>query len=129
VRSSLSNDLLGNLPCFVGMKVMVIENLAMAYGIVNGAEGIVTHIDMEITPDGSKIAKCVYIRIPDCGMELPGLPKDVVPVYPIRKTFTYKSPTGLKCNFSRSQIPIVPGYSYTDYKSQGRSLKRAIVDI
>ncbi|KAI0054997.1 hypothetical protein BV25DRAFT_1816226 [Artomyces pyxidatus] len=129
VRSSISNDLLGKLPCFIGMKVMVIENLTMAHGVVNGAEGVVENLHFETAVDGTKYAKCVYVRIPDCGVELPGLPRDVVPIYTIRKTFTYKTRAGLKCNFSRVQLPLVPGYSYTDYKSQGRSLERAVLDI
>ena len=29
---------------------------------------------------------------------------------------------------SRTQLPLLPAYCYTDYKSQGRSLEKAIVD-
>ena len=29
----------------------------------------------------------------------------------------------------RTQLPLVPAYAYTDYKSQGRTLDKAIVDL
>lgn len=31
-------------------------------------------------------------------------------------------------SISRLQLPLLPSYAYTDYKSQGRSLNTAIVD-
>ncbi len=30
---------------------------------------------------------------------------------------------------TRKQLPLLPAYSYTDFKSQGRTLDRAIVDL
>ena len=30
---------------------------------------------------------------------------------------------------SHLQVPLIPGYAYTDYKSQGRSLDKAIVNL
>ena len=32
-------------------------------------------------------------------------------------------------SFRRRQVPLVPTYSYTDYKNQGRTLQNAIVDL
>jgi hypothetical protein len=59
---------------------------------------------------------------------LSNLPIGIVPLFPQRSyiKYTHHSQT---CDFSRLQIPIVPAYAYTDYKSQGRSLQHAIVDL
>ncbi|KAI0054513.1 hypothetical protein BV25DRAFT_1765332, partial [Artomyces pyxidatus] len=130
IRSKVTNDLLGNLPCFPGMKVMVTENLAMQHGIVNGSEGVVSHVDSGTDDDGQTYAKCVYVRVPGCGIKLSGLEADVVPIYPVRKSCEYKKKnTNVHARFSRMQVPLLPAYAYTDYKSQGRSLERAVVDI
>ncbi|KIM51976.1 hypothetical protein SCLCIDRAFT_142140, partial [Scleroderma citrinum Foug A] len=37
--------------------------------------------------------------------------------------------TGEKFRISHRQIPIVPGWAFTDYKAQGTSLRTAIVDL
>lgn len=66
------------------------------------------------------------------GSFAPDLDDDVVPIIPERTTFEVKIMTseGLqKCNVTRLQLPLVPAYSYTDYKSQGWSLDKAIVDL
>jgi hypothetical protein len=43
-------------------------------------------------------------------------------------TFTYKA-GDLKFTVSRSQLPLLPAYAYTDYKAQGRSLTKVLVDL
>ncbi|KAI0056635.1 hypothetical protein BV25DRAFT_1813624 [Artomyces pyxidatus] len=101
----------------------------MAKGIVNGAEGYVDEVDYETDDEGVKHAKCVYVRFDDCGLALPGLPSDVVPIYPISKTFKYQGRDRRTFNITRLQIPLLPAYAYTDYKSQGRSLDRVVVDV
>ncbi|KAJ7656087.1 hypothetical protein DFH06DRAFT_899129, partial [Mycena polygramma] len=37
--------------------------------------------------------------------------------------------TGESFSICREQLPLLPAYAYTDYKSQGRSLKWVIVDL
>ena len=133
VGSSQSNDALGRLPLFVGMKVMVQENLAFNCKIVNGAEGTVDRIVFDVDDSGRRYASVVYVRIPGAGQVCGGLEVDVAPIFPkASKSF----PTTLMVNgvaetrrVSRRQVPIIPAYSYTDYKSQGRSLECAIVDL
>lgn len=45
---------------------------------------------------------------------------------PVRNSF--KLP-GTDNSISRIQLPLVPAYAYTDYKSQGRTLDVAILDL
>ena len=121
------DDTCGRLPLFVGMKVMISENIAFTHRAVNGAEGIVHSIEYEEDESGRRFAKIVYVRIPGAGQVCDDLERDIVPVIPQRQSFKVgRSPS---YNVSREQVPLMPAYSYTDYKSQGRSLERAIIDI
>ena len=44
LSTSITDNILGILPVYIGMPVMVTENMDMAHSIVNGTEGIVKHI-------------------------------------------------------------------------------------
>ena len=76
-----------------------------------------------------RVARCVYVEVPASTLQLPGEDKHVIAVFPRPSTFTYTSKTSLKFKISRQQIPIVPGWAFTDYKAQGASLHTAIVDL
>ncbi|KAF5325769.1 hypothetical protein D9611_000667 [Ephemerocybe angulata] len=130
--SRKTSDMLGKLPLFIGMKVMVTDNIALGHGIVNGMEGAVTDIVYRCDARKRRIAEVVYIEIPNCGLRIPGLEPDVVPILPKSVTVPYNvcgASTTRASSFRRSQVPLVPSYAYTDYKSQGRSLSRAIIDL
>lgn len=127
-----TNDSLGRLPLFPGMKVMVTENIAFTKGIVNGVEGVVENIKYTVDEEGNRFASVVYIRVSDIDMEIAGLDRGLVPIFPETVSFEYKYKTdeGVKTRtVTRKQLPILPSYSYTDFKSQGRTLERAIVDL
>lgn len=132
--SGRCGDMLGKLPLFVGMKVMVMENIAISNGIVNGAEGVVTDIRYHVDGGGRRIADAVYIRVPKCRVELQGQSDpDVVVIAAasnsVQFNFAAYCPGVTAQSFRRRQIPIMPAYSYTDYKSQGRSLQKCIIDL
>lgn len=130
--SSSVDDAFGRLPLFPGMKVMVRENLAFTHRVVNGAEGVVRDIVYEEDDERRRYARVVYVHIPGAGQVSGTLDEDVVPIFPETTTFQHEmveDGRGCKKTVSRTQVPLVPSYAYTDYKSQGRSLTRAIVDL
>lgn len=129
VRSTDTKDSLGKLALFVGMRVMVTENIAISHKVVNGAKGTVADIVYETDDDGYRYALCVYVRIPGSGIITPGLELDIVPVVPVETRFSYDSPCGVTFKITRSQMPLIPSYSLTDYKSQGQGLDVGIVDL
>jgi len=47
-----------------------------------------------------------------------------IPVFPIERSITFKG-----WSIRRKQIPICPGFSLTDYKAQGATLKTAVLDL
>jgi len=63
------------------------------------------------------------------GIQLEGYEDDVVPILPVPCSFTYKSCYGNSFSISCLQPPLIPAYSYTDYKIQGKTIKRTIMDL
>ncbi|PPR04170.1 hypothetical protein CVT26_003810, partial [Gymnopilus dilepis] len=132
LNSTHVRDALGCLPLFEGMKVMVTENIAFDSKVVNGTEGVVKKIVYDEDEAGRRYATVAYVHVEGIGFQIEGLEKDVVPIFPVRTNITHRTlhTIGLQAkSFSRWQLPLVPAYAYTDYKSQGRTLKRAVVDI
>ncbi|PPQ75301.1 hypothetical protein CVT26_015246 [Gymnopilus dilepis] len=130
--ASHSRDAIGRLPMFEGMKVMITENIAFDSKVVNGTEGVIKTIVYEEDDQGRRFATVAYVHIPGIGFHVDGLDEDVVPIFPVKTSIKLLNPSIIGLNiksFSRCQLPLLPAYAYTDYKSQGRTLTRAIVDI
>ncbi len=131
--STTTRDSVGRLPLFPGMKVMIQENIAFAYHVVNGAVGTVKDIKYD-EHLGYRTVSVVYVEIPGAGRLL-GQEADVIPVFANPTYFTWTRRRATKTtpadsdSVSRLQPPILPAYAYTDYKAQGRSLDAAIVDL
>ncbi|KAJ3546688.1 hypothetical protein NMY22_g1957 [Coprinellus aureogranulatus] len=131
LTSRVTGESFGRLPLFVGMRVMVTENVSIPYKIVNGREGIIVDIKYSADDEGRRYAEAVHVRIDRCTLKAPGLDKGVVPFFPTSTSIKYDIRHGqtISRSFRRRQVPLVPAYSYTDYKSQGRTLTRAIIDL
>lgn len=130
MSSTITHDSLGKLPLFPGMTVMVQENLAFTNRVVNGTQGTVKDIVYE-EEDGKRFPSVVYVHIPGSGSVCAHAQNDVVPIFPEWTTFTWSTIIDGKphnISVSRLQVPLLPAYAYTDYKSQGRSLDNAIID-
>ena len=131
LSSSQTGDALSCLPVFRGMRVMIRENIAFSRRLVNGAEGIVRGVVHEVV-DGVAYPTVAYVEVPGAGKICEELGEDIVPVFPERTRFKCKVRIGSKAVpkwVSRLQLPLLPAYAYTDYKSQGKTLSHAIVDL
>jgi hypothetical protein len=124
----------------IGMKAMVVLNLATEADIANGTRGTITDIKLDprepsVQPDEQGIVKLRYppamvLFRPDCGtdLEFEGLPRGVVPITPSECSFNVQ--VGKKVHrIQRRQLAITPGYAFTDYKSQGQTIEYVIIDI
>ncbi|PPQ80410.1 hypothetical protein CVT26_004432 [Gymnopilus dilepis] len=132
LESTLTDDSFGRLPLFEGMKVMITENVAFNSGIVNGTEGTIHRIIFEEDEIGRRYATVAYVHVEGSGFNIQGVGEDIVPIFPRRTQIRYPqlANMGFKvATFSRLQLPLVPAYAYTDFKSQGKTLVRAIVDL
>ncbi|PPQ74770.1 hypothetical protein CVT26_005016 [Gymnopilus dilepis] len=132
LQSCHVRDSFGRLPLFEGMKVMVTENVAFDSKIVNGSEGTIRNIVYDVDEEGRRFPIVAYVHIEGIGFNIPGLEEDVVPIFPTRVSISSVTlnAVGLDgCTFTRLQLPLMPGYAFTDFKSQGKTLTKAIVDI
>ncbi|KAJ7142802.1 hypothetical protein C8R44DRAFT_603193 [Mycena epipterygia] len=129
VRSTDTKDALGKLPLSIGMKVMVMENVALKASVVNGAEGILREIRYSVDEKGRRYADCAYVEIKGSNFGMHPLGVDIVPIVPGTSYFPYIAEDGTKFSVGRNQLPLLPAYAYTDYKAQGKSLKRVNVDL
>jgi len=82
------------------MPVLIMENLALAGKVVNGAQGTIKYVAFDMV--GTKrIASCVYVEVPASTLHLPGEDDHVIAVLPQNSPITYTSKQGVKFNVSR----------------------------
>ncbi|KAG2070006.1 hypothetical protein BDR04DRAFT_1156004 [Suillus decipiens] len=118
---------------------MVTFNVETDLDLANGACREITEIILdECEPMFLLSALIVELKYPPTyilvkmdhtkAVQLEGLEKDVLLLVPLKRTFTIVHGKGLKTN-RRRQPPITQAYSFTDYRSQGRTISHCIVDI
>jgi hypothetical protein len=122
----------------IGMKTMVLSNIAPSIDLANGSRGIITDIILDpqecALPNSSNT---VFLQYPPAAVifrpynaskiQLPGLPSGVVPIFPMRSTFCVGGTGGITVH--REQMPITAAYAFTDYKAQGQTMECVLVDL
>lgn len=122
---------LGKLPLVIGMPVVLTHNYDVAGGVVNGAEGILKAVRYETDSEGRRYATSCVVSMPSCRSEpLSFLEDKEVVALPETTSCKLKNfYSKAEFRFSRSQLPIMPAFAYTDYKAQGRTMEKVIVDL
>ena len=143
--ASLADSKTGKLPDVVqmaiGMKAMVLLNLATEADIANGTRGEIQDIILDereemsiVDEDGGirlKYPPALILFKPDKGTNLifQGLPRGVIPLTPSIAKFSVTGRTGKQFKITRHQYAMTAGYAFTDYKSQGQTIEYVIIDI
>jgi hypothetical protein len=143
--AGLEDKATGKLPATVhmaiGMKAMVLLNIATEADIANGTRGEIQDIILDEREDLSmpdedgaiklKYPPAMLLFKPDKETKLmfPGLPPGVIPLTPSQAPFTVIGRTGTKFKANRRQYAMTAGYAFTDYKSQGQTIEYVIIDI
>ncbi|KAG1798683.1 hypothetical protein EV424DRAFT_1275419, partial [Suillus variegatus] len=128
LHTSDTNDSLSKLPLIPGMPVMITENAATSCKIVNGSRGILKSITYEEDENQYRYPVCALVEIKDSTLMVSGLKDGIVPILPVSNSFSF--PTGEKTvSVRRTQLPILPGWAFTDFKVQGSYLPKVIVDL
>ena len=128
------------LHLFIGMPVMVTNNIATELGITNGAVGKIRSIHLkngETITEGTGYHHLkhqpdfVIVELEDVSMRpLDGLPPNHVPISAKSDGFSvYLKDKKKSIHVNRSHFPLVPRYSCTAHKSQGKTLRKAVVDL
>ena len=104
-----------------GARVMLISNLWVEAGLVNGSMGTVQAI---CYPTGCPPSLPTAVMVQFDSYSAPTLPDGTVPIVPIRRTW---SNCGKSC--SRLQIPLKLAWAITIHKAQGLTLNKVVIDI
>ena len=125
----------------VGMKAMVVLNIATDADIANGTrrtvEGFVLDPrEKSTTPDEDD--GCIRLQYPPPviyfkpyshkTMSFEGEPVGIIPISPLTVRFSVER-DGEKVKLERRQLALVPGYAFTDYKAQGQTMECVIADV
>ncbi|KAJ7205933.1 P-loop containing nucleoside triphosphate hydrolase protein [Mycena rebaudengoi] len=126
----------------VGMRAMVLLNLATEKDLANGTRG--TIVDIKLDPreprdllldenTGATLLQyppaLVLFKPDHCSFPpFEGLPEGVLPIVPTRRGF-HVYPHGKKTLIHRRQFGLTAAYAFTDYKSQGQTLEYVLVDL
>ncbi|MEW8561119.1 MAG: DUF6570 domain-containing protein [Candidatus Thiodiazotropha sp.] len=107
----------------VGTRVMLLRNLCVAYGLINGAQGYVT--DFQVNTIENKI-DCIYVVFDNKDSIPAGVKRldESVPVPVYRQEFLFSGRYII-----REMFPLVPSWAATIHKVQGLTLSGAAVCI
>jgi hypothetical protein len=133
-----TNHLPNKIELAVGMKLMILTNIAVGAGLANGSRGIVTDIILDPRETFEPLpsttwrlsyppAIILFSPLHGSPIHIPGLPLGTIPIFLSTKTFKLGTKPGV--TVKRSQFPVTPTYAFTDYKAQGQTMESVIVDL
>ncbi|KAG2091993.1 uncharacterized protein F5147DRAFT_586032 [Suillus discolor] len=123
-----TNDSLGRLPLIPGMPVMITENTATSHKVVNGSKGTLKSLKYEVDESGVRFAACAFVEIPGSALRIEGLDVLTIPIFPSAISFSYIG-NGKKFTVRQTQLPLLPGWAFTDFKVQGGFLPKVVIDL
>jgi ATP-dependent exoDNAse (exonuclease V) alpha subunit len=124
LKWKLLNQLQPTLHLVIGMPVVILKNLYKYLRVNNGSDGILR----DVVYDSSDKVIALQIEILDGDFQVDPLPKNHIYVTREGTTGNFKFGTAT-IPWRRAQFPISEGFCLTDYKVQGATLQRAIVDL
>lgn len=123
----------------IGAPVMVTLNIHTELDVANGVRRIIEGIvlderEQQIRSDKHSIQlsyppRYVLVKLLRTkAAHLQGLAENIIPISPVTKGFTVMK-DGNRMMVHRMQLPLTLAYAFTDYRSQGQSLRPVIIDI
>lgn len=123
----------------IGMEVMVTVNVETELDVANGARGVVVDIILDPREDSDTTGAEVKLQYPPAcvlvklhktkAKQLEGLEDRVLPIVPMEAKYDLPQLDNKTKRVTRRQLPITSAYAFTDYRSQGQTIKKVIVDI
>ncbi|KAF6751802.1 hypothetical protein DFP72DRAFT_816009 [Ephemerocybe angulata] len=128
-----SEQIPGKLTLCIGMPVIIRNNEATELCITRGQEARVVGWSALRHPKwrGRKYLDVLYVELlnPPHSVNLPHLPKNVVPLTRHSESIEAQLPNDVYVRIARTQIPVLPNFAMTDYSSQGKTRPSNVVDL
>jgi hypothetical protein len=121
--SSTDKHIAGKLSLCIGMPVMIRHNYATEISMTRGQEGFVQGWQSKRGSSGQLVLDTLFVRLkdPPTRVEVPGLPENVVPVYPKTTNIDAMLPNDEKFHINRTQVEVLINFAMTDFGSQGKT--------
>ena len=99
--------------------------------MTRGQEGFVYGWQSKQGPNGQVMLDTLFVKLkdPPTLVEVPGLPENVVPVYPTTTNIIAALPTDEKFHISRTQVEVLVNFAMTDFASQGKTRPENPADL
>ncbi len=137
-----TGQLSDNIVLAIGMKAMIVRNIATEADLANGTRGIIEDIILDPREDNPIVDEetgDVTLKYPpalvlfrsdkdDLQCEISGLERGLLPIIPLEVGFTVHTSQG-SSRIHRHQLAIIPGYAFTHHKGQGQMIEIVIVDL
>ena len=121
--SSTDKHIAGKLSICVGLPVMIRYNYATEICMTRGQEGFVYGWQSKQGSNGQVMLDTLFVKLkdPPTSVQVPGLPVNIVPVYPTTTNIVALLPTDEKFHISRTQVEVLVNFAMTDFASQGKT--------
>ncbi|PPR07084.1 hypothetical protein CVT24_010921 [Panaeolus cyanescens] len=128
-----SKQVAATLKICLGMPVIIRHNVATELCITNGQEAVIVGWTSSRLPGyrDCRTLDVLYVELtnPPKQIQIPGLPPNVVPLGRQTQNIQARLTTDHILSISRSQIPVLPYFSITDFGAQGKGLFRYRADM
>ena len=120
--SSTEKHIAGKLSLCMGLPVMIRYNYATEICMTHGQEGFVHRWQSKQGSNGQTILDtlCVRFKDPPTCVKVPGLPDNVVPIYPTTTNISAVLPNDEKFYIARMQVEVLVNFAMTDFGLQGK---------
>ncbi|KAF5331245.1 hypothetical protein D9611_013149 [Ephemerocybe angulata] len=123
-----------------GMKAMVLTNVATEADVANGTRGVIESIwlhpeeEPTVLEDGVVVLRhmppVIFFQPNEkTAARFPGVKAGLIPISPVTASFQVTNGMGQKITVKRTQYALTGAYAFTDYKSQGQTIEKVIIDI
>lgn len=124
--SGQTNSRLGRIPPVIGMPVIISQNCDVSGGMVNGCTGKLVSGRYQLGENGKRYATLCVLEARDTTLGIiPDLPDYHVVTLHDTVNILFKHP--YSGSTEGSQVPILPEFTITAHKAQGKTLPACIV--
>jgi hypothetical protein len=129
--SSTDKHIAGKLSLCVGLPIMIRYNFATEMCMTRGQEGFVHGWQSKIGSSGRSVLDTLFVKLkdPPSRVQVPGLPENVVPVYPTTTNVRVMLPNDEKYYVARTQVEVLVNFAMTDFASQGKTRPYNVSDL